>query len=72
MTVVVGYVRTDQGEAAMAAAIDMLREDERLVVVHKADEAHLEGFSAEQDAEALHERARGARGQSRGRDAVRR
>jgi nucleotide-binding universal stress UspA family protein len=54
MTVVVGYVRTDEGEAALAAAIDLLREGERLVVVHKAEAAELEGHSAEQDADALH------------------
>jgi len=54
MTVVVGYVRTDEGQAALAAAIGSLREGERLVVVHKAEEAELGGFSAEQDAESLH------------------
>jgi len=54
MTVVVGYVRTDEGEAAFAAAIGMLAEGERLVVVHKPEPSELEGHSAEQDADALH------------------
>jgi len=55
MTVVVGYVRTDEGEAALAAAVAMLADGEKLVVVHKAEAAELEGHSAEQDADALHE-----------------
>ena len=54
MTVVVGYVRTDEGEAALAAAIESLRDGEKLVVVHKAEPSELEGHSAEQDADALH------------------
>jgi len=54
MTVVVGYVRTDEGEAALAAALGMLAEGEKLVVVHKAEPTELEGHSAEQDADALH------------------
>ena len=60
MTVVVGYVRTDQGEAALAAALEALREGERLVVVNKSEESELEQFSAEQDADALRENLRGA------------
>jgi nucleotide-binding universal stress UspA family protein len=59
MTVVVGYVRTDEGEAALAAAIALLGEDEKLVVVHKAEEAELLGHSAEQDADALHQELAG-------------
>ena len=55
MTVVVGYVRTDEGEAALAAAVEALRADERLVVVNKSEESELESFSAEQDADALRE-----------------
>lgn len=54
MTVVVGYVQTDEGEAALAAAVEQLREGETLVVVHKSDESTLTEFSAEQDADALH------------------
>ena len=63
MTVVVGYVRTDEGEAAFAAAIALLREDEKLVVVHKAEAEELTEHSAEQDADALHQElaARGVR-----------
>lgn len=53
MTVVVGYVRTDEGEAALAAALEMLRADERLVVVNKSEESELEEFSAEQDADGM-------------------
>ncbi|HEY5136781.1 MAG TPA: universal stress protein [Candidatus Nanopelagicales bacterium] len=59
MTVVVGYVRTDEGEAAFAAAIALLHEGERLVVVHKAEPSELEGHSAEQDADALHDELAG-------------
>ncbi len=54
MTVVVGYVRTEEGEAAFASAIELLREGEQLVVVHKAEAAELVEHSAEQDADALH------------------
>ena len=54
MTVVVGYVRTDEGEAALAAAVALLTEGEKLVVVHKAEEAELADHSAEQDADGLH------------------
>jgi nucleotide-binding universal stress UspA family protein len=55
MTVVVGYVRTDEGEAALAAALAALDPGERLVVVNKSEEGELEDFSAEQDADALRE-----------------
>ena len=55
MTVVVGYVRTPEGEAALAAAVEQLREGERLIVVNKPEPDELEGeFSAEQDSDALH------------------
>lgn len=54
MTVVVGYVRTPEGEAALAAAVAQLREGERLVVVNKPEPSELEDFSAEQDSDALH------------------
>jgi nucleotide-binding universal stress UspA family protein len=54
MTVVVGYVRTPQGEAALAAALEQLHEGERLVVVNKPEPSELEEFSAEQDSDALH------------------
>jgi nucleotide-binding universal stress UspA family protein len=50
----VGYVRTDEGEAALAAAIESLRDGEKLVVVHKPEPSELEGHSAEQDADGLH------------------
>ncbi len=53
MTVVVGYVRTEQGEAALAAAIAMLAEGERLVVVNKPEPSELAEFSAEQDADGM-------------------
>jgi nucleotide-binding universal stress UspA family protein len=59
MTVVVGYVRTDEGEAAFAAAIALLREGEKLVVVHKAEPTELVEHSAEQDADALHQELEG-------------
>ena len=55
MTVVVGFVRTPEGEAALAAAVENLREGERLVVVNKPEPSELDGeFSAEQDSDALH------------------
>jgi nucleotide-binding universal stress UspA family protein len=55
MTVVVGYVRTPEGEAALAAAVEQLREGERLIVVNKPEPGELDGeFSAEQDSDALH------------------
>ena len=55
MTIVVGYVRTPEGEAALAAAIAQLSDGERLVVVNKPEPSELEGeFSAEQDSDALH------------------
>ncbi len=53
MTVVVGYVRTDEGEAALAAATELLGAGERLVVVNKSEPSELEEFSAEQDADGL-------------------
>jgi nucleotide-binding universal stress UspA family protein len=56
MTVVVGYVRTAEGEAALAAAVEVLRAGERLVVVNKSEESELEEFSAEQDADGMRER----------------
>jgi len=55
MTVVVGYVRTDEGEAALAAAVGALHDGERLVVVNKSEESELEEFSAEQDADGMRE-----------------
>ncbi len=54
MTVVVGYVRTAEGEAALAAALEQLHEGERLIVVNKPEQSELEQFSAEQDSDALH------------------
>ena len=54
MTVVVGYVRTAEGEAALAAALEQLHEGERLIVVNKPEQSELEEFSAEQDSDALH------------------
>jgi nucleotide-binding universal stress UspA family protein len=54
MTVVVGYVRTAEGEAALAAALEQLHEGERLIVVNKPERSELEEFSAEQDSDALH------------------
>jgi len=55
MTIVVGYVRTPEGEAALAAAVEQLGDGERLVVVNKPEPSELEGeFSAEQDSDALH------------------
>jgi nucleotide-binding universal stress UspA family protein len=55
MTVVVGYVRTPEGEAALTAALEQLHDGERLVVVNKPESSELEGeFSAEQDSDALH------------------
>ena len=53
MTVVVGYVRTDEGEAALATAIEQLREGEKLVVVNKSEAGGLAEYSAEQDADGL-------------------
>jgi nucleotide-binding universal stress UspA family protein len=54
MTLVVGYVRTPEGEAALATALDLLQDGERLVVVSKAEPDELAGeFSEEQDADAL-------------------
>jgi nucleotide-binding universal stress UspA family protein len=53
MTVVVGYVRTEQGEAALAAAISVLAAGERLVVVNRPEPSELEEFSAEQDADGM-------------------
>ena len=37
MTVVVGYVRTPEGEAALAAAVEQLNAGERLIVVNKPE-----------------------------------
>ncbi len=55
MTVVVGYVRTPEGEAALVAAVEQLHEGERLVVVNKPEPSELQGeFSAEQDSDALY------------------
>jgi nucleotide-binding universal stress UspA family protein len=54
MTVVVGYVRTAEGEAALAAAVGQLHSGERLVVVNKPEADELVEFSAEQDSDALH------------------
>ena len=55
MTVVVGYVRTPEGEAALAAAVEQLNAGERLIVVNKPEPGELDGeFSAEQDSDALH------------------
>ena len=54
MTVVIGYVRTPEGEAALAAAIEQLHAGERLVVVNKPEPSELgTEFSAEQDSDAL-------------------
>ncbi len=53
MSIVVGYVHTDEGHAALAAALDVLLEGERLVVVNKPEPDELEEFSEEQDADAL-------------------
>ena len=61
MTVVVGYVRTDEGAAALEAAQSILREGERLVVVSKPEPDELGEFSEEQEADALREQL-GARG----------
>ncbi len=52
MSVVVGYLQTAEGIAALDAAIAALYVDELLVVVHKPEEAE---FSAEQDADGLRE-----------------
>ena len=57
MTVVLGYVRTDEGQAALATALDLLQEGERLVVVNKSEPDELQGeFSEEQEADAFHDR----------------
>ena len=54
MTVVLGYVRTDEGQAALATALDLLQEGERLVVVNKSEPDELQGeFSEEQEADAF-------------------
>jgi nucleotide-binding universal stress UspA family protein len=50
MAVVVGYIQTEVGVAALEAAIAALYVDELLVVVNKAEEVE---YSAEQDADAL-------------------
>ena len=55
MAVVVGYVRTDEGTAALEAATSILREGERLVVVSKPEPDELGDFSEEQEADALRE-----------------
>jgi nucleotide-binding universal stress UspA family protein len=55
MSVVVGYVHTDEGQAALAAALDILRDGERLVVVNKPEPDELGEFSEEQDTDALRE-----------------
>ncbi|MFN8149144.1 MAG: universal stress protein [Candidatus Nanopelagicales bacterium] len=57
MTVVLGYVRTDEGQAALATALDLLQEGERLVVINKSEPDELGGeFSEEQEADAFHDR----------------
>lgn len=57
MTVVLGYVRTDEGNAALATALDLLQDGERLVVVNKSEPDELGGeFSEEQEADAFHDR----------------
>lgn len=53
MTIVLGYVQTPEGAAALAAALEVLHEGESLIVINKAEESI---FSAEQDADALRER----------------
>jgi nucleotide-binding universal stress UspA family protein len=55
MAVVVGYVRTDEGTAALEAALSILRDGERLVVVSKPEPDELGEFSEEQEADALRE-----------------
>ena len=55
MAVVVGYVRTDEGTAALEAATSILRDGERLVVVSKPETDELGEFSEEQEADALRE-----------------
>lgn len=57
MTVVLGYVKTDEGRAALATALDLLQEGERLVVINKSEPDDLGGeFSEEQEADAFHDR----------------
>ncbi len=53
MSVVVGYVHTDEGQAALAAALDILGEGERIIVVNKPEPDELGEFSEEQDTDAL-------------------
>lgn len=53
MAVVVGYVHTPVGEAALTAAISILRDGERLVVVSKAEADEDGQFSEEQFGDAL-------------------
>ena len=56
MTVVLGYVRTDEGEAALATALDLLQDGEKLVVVNKSEPDELAGeYSEEQEADAFRE-----------------
>jgi nucleotide-binding universal stress UspA family protein len=55
MAVVVGYVRTDEGTAALEAALSILRDGERLVVVSKPEPDELGEVSEEQEADALRE-----------------
>ena len=54
MTVVLGYVRTDEGNAALATALDLLQEGEKLVVINKSEPDELAGeYSEEQEADAF-------------------
>ena len=53
MSVVVGYVHTGEGQAALAAALDILDDGEHLVVVNKPEPDELGEFSEEQDTDAL-------------------
>ena len=53
MTIVLGYVQTPEGAAALAVALEALHEGEPLIVINKAEESV---FSAEQDADAFRER----------------
>ena len=57
MTVVLGYVKTDEGRAALATALELLQDGERLVVINKSEPDDLGGeFSEEQEADAFHDR----------------
>lgn len=60
MTVVLGYVRTDEGEAALATALELLRDGEKLIVINKSEPDELAGeYSEEQEADAFREHLAG-------------